>query len=64
MPTSVVAGISSNSKASSTTAIFIGTFGGTRFGGYHPVLVRGGKQPGTGDSILTGSGDASLPGGT
>jgi len=51
MSTSVKSGITSNSMASSTTP-------------YRPVLARGSKQHGTGDSILIGADGALLLGGT
>ena len=57
MTTCVVAGIS-NSKAS---FIIIGTITGILLSGYLLVHVGGGKQYGTGDSILIGSDYVLLP---
>jgi len=54
MTTSVMTGISNNSKASSMTLL----------SGYLLVRVGGGKQHGTGDSVLIGTDYVLLPGGT
>ena len=60
MNTSVVAGIPRNCIAASIITTIIGSFGGTRSGGYLLVRAGGGKQHGTGDSVLTGSHDVLL----